>query len=236
MFFGERGGWFAFHFEGRLWEGCFFLDFFGTKLLQNTHWEFHIYKSSTKVYYVRKKNSKGKTSWNGGKDLSSSALFPLGFCRAVLRCWECRHDIAVDTSGFASDFFDSGYWFWWQRCFSTRCPRHWLYVHFIFWCQTLALCSSPPINSLVGNGWRRAVSGFRAGWRKFGSNALKHQGWLTCNRFSHFQPRSTWGLFQGNAKAIRWLWWPEWEWSTSSLARFEWLRCAWLEAGFCSES
>ena len=39
------------------------------------------------MYYTRKVQPNGKSSWQGGRDLASSAMFTPAFCEALLKCW-----------------------------------------------------------------------------------------------------------------------------------------------------
>ena len=35
-------------------------------------------------------NASGKSTWQGGRDLASTAEYTMTFCRAVRACWEAR--------------------------------------------------------------------------------------------------------------------------------------------------
>ena len=53
------------------------------------------------VYHTRTYKADGSTSWNGGKDLASSAVFTWAFCRALLESWtnrERRDVIEIESS------------------------------------------------------------------------------------------------------------------------------------------
>ena len=45
---------------------------------------------ASQVYHVAKTNADGSRSWQGGRDLASSAEFTSEFCKKVLECWENR--------------------------------------------------------------------------------------------------------------------------------------------------
>lgn len=68
-------------------------------LLQKDNWYTDIYSyvfirwgfaSITKVYWTSKTKANGSKSWQGGKDLASTAMFTQDFCNHLLLCWEKR--------------------------------------------------------------------------------------------------------------------------------------------------
>ena len=46
---------------------------------------------AAQVYHTKKIHPNGETSWQGGKDLASSAFFTAEFVQAILGCWERHH-------------------------------------------------------------------------------------------------------------------------------------------------
>ena len=53
----------------------------------STRWGF---PSITKVYWTSKTKANGSKSWQGGRDLASTAMFTQDFCNHLLLCWENR--------------------------------------------------------------------------------------------------------------------------------------------------
>jgi hypothetical protein len=46
-------------------------------------------------YHTKKLRPDGSKSWQGGRDLASTATFTYAFCEHLLACWERRPSVAV---------------------------------------------------------------------------------------------------------------------------------------------
>lgn len=96
----KRVAWICWKPLWPVWNVCFLQNASSSyiKLFFPTDWlPFH-----PKDYHSKKRHADGSTSWQGGRDLSSSATFTHHFCRELLKCWENRPSADMSDSEMAA--------------------------------------------------------------------------------------------------------------------------------------
>ena len=65
-----------------------------------------LWRLTLKVYHSHKVNANGKKSWQGGKNLSETAIWPWSFCSGLLWRWETQFQQSPENNALPRQIAD----------------------------------------------------------------------------------------------------------------------------------